>query len=46
MTDAHELARRILRERRGALDRLAERLLEREVIEGDELRELIAASDR
>jgi cell division protease FtsH len=36
-------ARRILTERRDVLDVLAERLLEKEVIEGDELRTLLAA---
>jgi len=46
MTEAHELARRVLGERRQALDDLSARLLEKEVIEGDELRELIGASDR
>jgi len=46
MTGAHELARRLLGERRQALDELSARLLEKEVIEGEELRELIGASDR
>ena len=39
--EAHETARRILRERRDVLDRVSERLLEKEVIESDELKELI-----
>src|SRR5690606_38075415 len=39
--DAHETALRVLRERRDVLDELSTRLLEREVIEGDELRELL-----
>jgi cell division protease FtsH len=37
LTDAHEIARRVLRERRGTLDTLALRLLEKEVIESEEL---------
>jgi cell division protease FtsH len=37
LTEAHETARRVLRERRETLDRLSERLLEKEVIESDEL---------
>jgi cell division protease FtsH len=41
MTDAHEQARRVLRDHRQVLDVLSERLLVKEVIEGDELRELI-----
>jgi cell division protease FtsH len=41
LVEAHETARRVLRERRGTLDRISERLLEKEVIEGDELRSLI-----
>ena len=40
--DAHDTARRILSERRSLLKAVAVRLLEKEVIEGDELRELIA----
>ncbi len=44
MTDAHEQARRVLRERRDELDTLSERLLVKEVIEGDELRELLGES--
>ncbi len=44
MTEAHERARRILRERRAVLDQLAQRLLEKEVIEGDELRRLVAGA--
>jgi cell division protease FtsH len=39
--EAHETARRILREQREALDRVSARLLEKEVIESDELRELL-----
>ena len=37
LTEAHEEARRVLRERREVLDVLSERLLEKEVIEADEL---------
>ncbi len=39
--EAHETARRILRERREALDRVSVRLLEKEVIESEELKELL-----
>jgi cell division protease FtsH len=38
---AEDRARQILEERREILQRLSERLLEKEVIEGDELRELV-----
>jgi cell division protease FtsH len=41
LTDAHETARRVLRDRRDTLDRLSARLLEKEVIESDELREIM-----
>jgi cell division protease FtsH len=41
ITDAHNEARRVLRERRHILDELSARLLDREVIEGAELRELL-----
>jgi len=41
LTEAHETARRVLRERRPILDELSTRLLEREVIEGEELRSLL-----
>jgi len=41
MTDAHEQARRVLRDHRPELDTLSERLLVKEVIEGEELRELL-----
>ena len=37
LTEAHEDARRVLRERRGILDELSARLLQKEVIESDEL---------
>jgi cell division protease FtsH len=41
MTEAHDQARRVLQERRASLDDLAGRLLEKEVIEGDELRAML-----
>ena len=41
LTAAHDDARRVLRERRDILDQLSARLLDKEVIEGDELRELL-----
>jgi cell division protease FtsH len=41
LTEAHEEARRILREQRHVLDELSERLLVKEVVDGDELRSLI-----
>ena len=41
LTDAHDQARRILRDRKNILDELSQRLLDREVIEGDELRALL-----
>ena len=44
LNEAHATARRILREQRPALDRVSERLLEKEVIEADELKTLLAAS--
>ena len=39
--DAHQTALGVLRDRRAVLDELSARLLDREVIEGDELRELL-----
>jgi cell division protease FtsH len=41
LTDAHNEARRVLRERKDILDELSVRLLDKEVIEGDELRALL-----
>jgi cell division protease FtsH len=41
MTDAHEQARGVLRDRQPVLDTLATRLLEKEVIEGEELRAIM-----
>jgi cell division protease FtsH len=43
VTFAHQEARRILREQREILERVTRRLLEKEVMEGDELRRMIAA---
>ena len=42
MTEAHAQARRVLGERREVLELVARRLLEKEVIDGNELRALIA----
>jgi cell division protease FtsH len=41
LEDAHESARRVLLERRSTLDALSERLLEKEVIEADELKAIM-----
>ena len=41
LTEAHEEARRVLRERKQILDELSARLLDKEVIEGEELRALL-----
>ena len=41
LNEAHEAARAILRDRRAALDRVSERLLEKEVIESEELQTLL-----
>jgi len=41
LTEAHEDARRVLRERRNILDELSARLLQKEVIESDELMEIM-----
>ena len=41
MTDAHSAARRILSERRDFLETVTRRLLEKEVMEGDELRTIL-----
>ena len=46
ITTAEADARRVLLEKRDVLDVLSERLLEKEVIEGDELRELLGAAAR
>jgi cell division protease FtsH len=41
LTEAHETARRVLRERHDVLDRLSERLLEKEVVESEELKVIL-----
>ena len=46
ITTAESTARQILEDRRGSLDLLADRLLEQEVVEGDELRALLEADGR
>ena len=43
LTEAHDLARTTLSERRAYLETVTTRLLEREVMEGDELRQILAA---
>ena len=45
LEEAHDTARRVLTERRPLLETVTRRLLEKEVIEGDELRELVAQSE-
>jgi cell division protease FtsH len=42
VTQAHQEARRILREQRDLLERVTRRLLDKEVMDGEELREMIA----
>ena len=44
LEDAHDRARQVLNERRQLLEMVTRRLLEKEVIEGEELKELIAQS--
>ena len=46
ITDVHDLARRVLREHREVLDQLSERLLEKEVIESDELMAILGRSPK
>jgi cell division protease FtsH len=41
MTDAHAVARRILSDKRDLLEKVTQRLLEAEVMEGDELRRIL-----
>jgi cell division protease FtsH len=41
--EAHDTARRVLRERRATLDALSERLLEKEVVEADELKVIMGS---
>jgi cell division protease FtsH len=43
LTDAHETARKVLRERRDTLDALSQRLLEKEVIESEELKAIMGS---
>ena len=43
LQDAHESARRVLRERRATLDELSQRLLEKEVIEAEELKAIMGS---
>ena len=43
LTEAHDKARQILRDHRDVLDRLSARLLEKEVIEADELKAIMGA---
>jgi cell division protease FtsH len=43
LTDAHDTALRILRDNRSMLNALSERLLEKEVIEADELKQIIGS---
>jgi cell division protease FtsH len=45
LEDAHDRARQIIADRRPLLDLVTQRLLEKEVIEGDELRQLIAQTE-
>jgi cell division protease FtsH len=45
MTDAHATARRILTEKRRSLESVTARLLDKEVIDGEELRALIAKTE-
>ena len=45
MSDAHEQARRVLTEHRSSLEAVTKRLLEKEVIDGDELRRILQASE-
>jgi cell division protease FtsH len=45
VTEAHDSARRVLTERRRTLEHVAQTLLEKEVIEGDQLRLLIASAE-
>jgi len=44
ITDAHNEARRLLRERRDILDELSHRLLEKETVDGEELRQLLGSA--
>ncbi len=44
MTEAHDQARRVLTDQHETLDRVARRLLEKEVIEGEELRDMLRSA--
>ncbi len=44
LAEAHDTARRVLTERREALDTIARKLLEVEVVEGDELRRILGVA--
>src|SRR5258708_28073171 len=44
LTDAHDTARRVLTEKRDKLETVTRRLLEIEVMEGEELRQLLAVT--
>jgi cell division protease FtsH len=46
ITTAEDEARRVLTEQRSTLDALSDRLLEKEVVEGEELRDMLAAAER
>jgi cell division protease FtsH len=46
MTDVHDEARRILEENRESLEKVTRRLLEQEVMEGDELRRILDVPSR
>ena len=45
MTEAHDSARQVLTEQRAKLELVTRRLLEKEVMEGDELRQILADAD-
>ena len=45
MTEAHDMARDVLTRQRDQLEAVTRRLLEREVMEGDELRQILAGTD-
>ncbi len=45
MTEAHDMARDVLTGQRAQLEAVTRRLLEREVMEGDELRQILAGTD-
>jgi cell division protease FtsH len=45
MTEAHDMARDVLTGQRDQLEAVTRRLLEREVMEGDELRQILAGTN-